>query len=276
MLFFVFFIFFSLLTSPVLANKLFIISPIDNYGKVKKEKVFYIGRAEPAFGVLYDLKPPKKYFLLSPDSNRTKLTLLRIEYEDKALNIKRIGYKTKVIPEKKGDYYLCVESDYFLTRELKVIKSFAKAPFHVEIEKGWDNLCGFELEIKPYTRPYGFSDKGIFWGQVLYRDQPLSNVIVEFERFSPTFLTLDELPKDFYGDINYPYLKRTVKTNKEGFFVVSLEEPGWWVITVKKKAGVKALANNLYPFEIVSHFWIYVFPSQKKDLGYGYYFLKTP
>ncbi len=276
MLFLVLFILFSFLNSPVLANRLFIISPKDNYGKVKREKTFYIGRVEPAFGVLYDLKPPKKYFLLSPNSNKTRLTLLRVEYEDRALNIKRIGYKTEIVPKKKGDYYLCVEGDYLLTQEQIVIKSFAKAPFHVEVEKGWDNLCGFELEIKPYTRPYGFRDRGIFWGQVLYRNQPLSNVIVEFERFSPTFLTLDELPKDSYGDINYPSLKKTVKTNKEGFFVASLDKPGWWVITVKKRTGVKVFASTVYPFELVSNFWIYVFPSQGEKLEYESYLLKKP
>jgi len=260
---FLFLIFLVFFTSSASAYKLFIISPSDNYGKIKKEKVFYIGGSEPAFGVIYDLKPPKKFFLLSPNNKQIKLTLFRTQYDDKALNVKRVGYKTQVIPEEKGDYYLCIESDYYLTRELKLRKSFAKVPFHVEVEKGWDNLCGFDLEIKPYTRPYGFNDRGIFWGQVLYQNKPLRNVIVEFEKFSPVFLSLEDLPKDSYGEINYPYLKKTVKTNKEGFFVVSLEEPGWWVVSVKKDSGTKSLGNFLYPFEIVNYFWIYVFPSKK-------------
>lgn len=276
MVLFFFLIIFILFTSPTYAYKLFIITLPDNYGKVKKEKLFYIGRAEPAFGVIYDLKPPQKFFLLSPNNNQTKITLLRTEYEDKALNIKRIGYQIKLIPEEKGDYYICIESDYYLTRELKLTKSFAKVPFHVEVERNWDNMCGFDLEIKPYTRPYGFNNKGIFWGQVFYKGKPLEETIVEFERFSPVFLSLEELPKDSYGDINYPYLKKTVKTNKEGFFVVSLEEPGWWVITVKKEAGVKALGNNFYPLELVNHFWIYVFPSKEKRAGYNYTFFKKP
>jgi len=72
-------------------------------------------------------------------------------------------------------------------KEAKLIKIFAKAPFHVEIEKGWDNLCGFDLEIKPYTRPYGFKEKGIFWGQVWYKNKPLENGTIEIKRFSPIF-----------------------------------------------------------------------------------------
>ncbi|PMP65659.1 MAG: hypothetical protein C0190_06520 [Thermodesulfobacterium geofontis] len=256
-------IFFNFFISSSFAYKLFIISFPDNYGKVKKEKIFHIGAAEPAFGFIYDLKPPEKFFLLSPDKKQTKITLFRTKYDDKALNIKRIGYKIQLIPETKGDYYICIESDYFLTRDLKLVKSFAKVPFHVEIEKGWENLCGFDLEIKPYTRPYGFTNKGIFWGQVLYNGKPLPNGTVEFERFSPVFLSLEDLPKDSYGEINYPYLRKTVKTNKEGFFVVSLEEPGWWVLTIKRSAGTKTLGNSFYPVEIANHFWIYVFPSSK-------------
>jgi|UniRef100_A0A7V5K233 hypothetical protein len=270
MIFLFILIFLNFFASPSLAYKLFIISFPDNYGKTKKEKVFYVGAAEPAFGTIYDLKPPKKFFLLPPDKKPVKITLFRTKYEDKALNLERIGYKIQLSLEVKGDHYICIESDYYLTRDLKLIKSFAKVPFHVEIEKGWDNFCGFDLEIKPYTRPYGFSDKGIFWGQVLYNYKPLSNVIVEFERFSPVFLNLEDLPKDSYGEINYPYLKKTVKTNKDGFFVVSLEKPGWWVLTVKRGAGTKTFGNTSYPVEIASHFWIYVLSSKEENLKYNF------
>uniref|UniRef100_A0A7V4JPP4 DUF4198 domain-containing protein n=1 Tax=Thermodesulfobacterium geofontis TaxID=1295609 RepID=A0A7V4JPP4_9BACT len=268
-------IFLNFFVSPSLAYKLFIISFPDNYGKTKKEKVFYVGAAEPAFGILYDLKPPKKFFLLPPDKKPVKVTLFRTKYEDKALNLERIGYKIQLSLETKGDHYICIESDYYLTRNLKLIKSFAKVPLHVEIEKGWDNFCGFDLEIKPYTRPYGFNNRGIFWGQVLYSNKPLSNVIVEFERFSPVFLNLEDLPKDSYGEINYPYLKKTVKTNKDGFFVVSFENSGWWVLTVKRGAGIKSFGNTYYPVEIASHFWIYVFPSKEENLKYNF-LEKTP
>jgi cobalt/nickel transport protein len=270
MIFLFILIFLNFFALPSLAYKLFIISFPDNYGKTKKEKVFYVGAAEPAFGTIYDLKPPKKFFLLPPDKKPVKITLFRTKYEDKALNLERIGYKIQLSLEVKGDHYICIESDYYLTRDLKLIKSFAKVPFHVEIEKGWDNFCGFDLEIKPYTRPYGFSDKGIFWGQVLYNYKPLSNVIVEFERFSPVFLNLEDLPKDSYGEINYPYLKKTVKTNKDGFFVVSLEKPGWWVLTIKRGAGTKTFGNTSYPVEIASHFWIYVLSSKEENLKYNF------
>lgn len=255
-----FFIFLLFQTS--FAYKLFVITLSDNYGKLRKEKIFYLGNSEPSFGIIHDLKPPKKFFLLTPNHDKIKLTLLRTEYEDQSLNIKRIGYQTKIIPEHKGDYYLCIEGDFVLDREGKLLKHFSKTPFHVEIEKGWDNLCDFDLEIKPQTRPYGFREHSIFWGQVWYKNKPLETGIVEVEKFSPSFIPYEDLPKDSYGEINYPYLKKTVKISKNGFFVVSFEEPGWWLITIRKKSGAKYYGNTLYPVELVSHLWIYVYPSK--------------
>ncbi len=271
-MFFIFlFIFFILNPYLSFAYEVFSISVPDNYGLTGKEKVFYIGAGEPAFGLIYDLKPPEKVFLLSPNGTFNKLTLLREEFIDKALNTKRIGYKIKIIPKIKGDYYICIESDYTLTKDGILNKFLVKTPFHVGIEKGWDNFCGFDLEIKPYTRPYGFRKNGIFWGQVFYKNKPLENGTVEAERFSPVFLRLEDLPKDSYGEINYPYLKKTVKITKNGFFIMSLEEPGWWVLTVRVKNGKKFYANNIYPVELIHHFWIYVFGYKKEIPIYEYF-----
>jgi len=41
------------------------------------KKVFYIGAAEPAFGIIYDLKPSEKFFLLASNNKQSKLTLIR-------------------------------------------------------------------------------------------------------------------------------------------------------------------------------------------------------
>ena len=264
-------IFLFLIIPSCFAYKLFTISLPDNYGLVEKEKTFYIGAGEPAFGLIYDLKPPAKAFLLFPDGTTRKLPLLKTEFIDKALNTKRLGYTGKVVPKIKGDYYVCVESDYTLLQSNVLGKFLVKTPFHVSIEKSWDSLCGFDLEIKPFTRPYGFREKAVFWGQVWYKNKPLDNGTVEVEKFSPDFLRQEDLPKDSYGKVNYPYLKKITKLTKNGFFIVSLEEPGWWVITVKVKDGKKFYGNNLYPVELIHLFWVYVFPSHQDLPKYEYF-----
>jgi len=252
--------------------KVFLISLPDDYGKPKVTKTFFAGAAAPAFGIIYNLKPPLKAFLVFPNGTTQKLALIKTQFFDQAFNVNRIGFKTPVYPTKKGDYYLCLKSDYVLLSNGTLAQFLVKTPFHVVTENGWENSCGFELEIKPYTRPYGFIAHGVFWGQVWFRGKPLDNGTVEVERFSPNFLTKEDLPKDSYGQINYPYLKSVTRLSKNGFFVVSFEKPGWWVITVKVPAGEKTYANQVYPLLIEHSFWVYVFPAQKKFPKYEYFY----
>lgn len=260
---------------PALAYKVFLISPEENYGKINKEKVFYLGKIEPSFGILFDLKVPIQFFLLTPEKKREKIVLRRKDFKDSRSNTYKIGYEIKISPKEKGDYFICVETQPFLLPENKLRKVYVKTPWHVENEKNWDNLCGFELEIKPFTRPYGLKTGTIFWGQVWYKNQPLKEGFIEIEKLSPYFLTLEELPKNSFGDINYPLLKKTVKLSKNGFFVTNFEEPGWWLLSVKVAQGTKSYGNQVYPLEIMSEIWIYVF-SSKKDTKetLEYFFLK--
>lgn len=82
----------------------------------------------------------------------------------KNFDIERIDYQTEIIPEHKGDYYICIKGGFVLDRKGKLLKHFSKTPFHVEIERKWNNLCEFDLEIKPQIRPYRFRKHNIFFG----------------------------------------------------------------------------------------------------------------
>ncbi len=258
------FFIFLLLPLPLFSALIFISSSSDNYAKYKKEKIIYLGYAEPAFGVLYDLKPPLKSFLIDPSGNKTKLTLLRKLFFDQALNMNRIGYEFPIVPEKRGDYLICIEGNYYLTPEYKVVQDFAKAYLHVELEKGWQHNCGFDLEIIPYTRPYGIEEGGVLWGKVLYQGTPLDNGTVKAELLSPNFIPWQKLPRDAEGEVNYPVLKKEVKLSRNGEFVVGFEKPGWWVIYTSMPRGLKTFGNQKYPFVIRSILWIYVFPQSSK------------
>lgn len=251
--------------------QVFLISLPDNYGALKKEKIFYVGAAEPAFGLILDLKTPKNLYILLPNGTTEKPTFLKTEFFDRSLNTKRVGYKFKFSPSNEGDHLLCLESDYTLLRDKTVGKFLVKTPFHVVKETYQKNLCNFDLEIKPYTRPYGFKKHGVFWGQVWYQNKPLSSGEIEVEYFSPVFLREEDLPKDSYGQINYPYLKNKVRLSKNGFFVVSFEHPGWWVITVKVRSGEKTYGNQKYPLYLIHHLWIYVFSDKKEQNTYEYF-----
>jgi len=255
---------FLLLPLPLFSALIFITSSSDNYGVYKKEKLFYLGYAEPAFGILYDLKIPLQSFLIDPNGNKTKITLFRKLFFDQALNMNRIGYEFSIIPEKRGDYLICIEGNYYLTPEYKVVQDFAKAYFHVEFEKGWQNKCGFDLEIVPYTRPYGIEEGGVLWGRVLYQGRPLDNGTVKAELLSPSFIPWQKLPRDAEGQVNYPLLKKEVRISENGEFVMGFEKPGWWVIYTSIPRGLKTYGNQKYPFFLRSLLWIYVFPEPSK------------
>ncbi|MCS7198842.1 MAG: DUF4198 domain-containing protein [Caldimicrobium sp.] len=251
--------------SPYLAsaNKLILYTDNDSYGSTNQEKIWYIAFGDPALAKFLDLKVPTQFFLLDPTGKKNKIVLMREELFDPWFNQKRIAYKTKLMVREQGDYLLCIEGDEFLVGRGKIIKPLAKAVFHVEQELNWDGLCGFELEIKVFTRPYGLPVGALFWGQVLYQGEPLNQGEVEVERLRLK-LNPQTLLKDSTGAVNLPLYKKTTKLDQRGYFLVNFEEEGWWVITVRLPRGVKTFGNQNYPFELQSHLWLYVYPFESK------------
>jgi len=252
-----------LLGKPLWAQKLILYTDNDSYGKVGHEKSWIIARGEPAFANFFDLKVPLKFFLLDPTGKKQKLTLLRRELFDPWFNTKRISYETRIKPETKGDYLLCVEGDDSLTSEKKVQKGYARAIFHVEREGKWDSPCGFELEIIPYTRPYGLKKGALFRGRALYEGEPLKEALIEVERLRLK-LSPQEILKDSTGEVNVPIYSKKVKTDERGYFYTNFEEGGWWVLALKYPRGVKRYGNQDYPYEMAFYLWLYVFDKPKK------------
>jgi len=261
--FFLSLLFFFLNSTNLFAQKLILYTDNDSYGKIKQEKRFILAYGEPAFASFSNLKPPKAYFLISPKGEKKKFVLFRKELFDPWYNVKRIAYEIRLIPEESGDYLLCLEGDEALTQGGKVQKSFLKAVFHVEREGGWDRSCGFELEIQPYTRPYGLKKGALFRGKVLYQSEPLKEAEVTVERLRLK-LNLKEIERDSTGEINFPIYQKRVKTDERGFFITNFEEAGWWLITVKVQRGFKRYGNQNYPYELTSELSLYVFPESKK------------
>ncbi|MCS7150373.1 MAG: DUF4198 domain-containing protein [Caldimicrobium sp.] len=249
--------------SQTFANKLILYTDNDSYGKVNQNKTWYLALGEPAFANFADIKVPSNFFLLGPAGKKEKLTLLRKELFDPWFNQRRIAYETKLSVSEPGDYILCIEGEDYLIGRGKIVKPFAKAVFHVERELNWDKPCGFDLEIKSFTRPYGLQPGALLWGQALYQGEPLSSGEIEAERLRLK-LNPQALPKDSTGEVNLPIFKKRVKLDDRGYFYVNFEEEGWWVITVSLPRGTKTFGNQNYPLELQSHLWIYVHSSIEK------------
>lgn len=240
------------------AQKLILYTDNDSYGRINQEKTWIIGYGEPGYANFFDIRVPARFFMKTPEGKTEKLTLLRRELFDPWFNQKRIAFETKITPKVKGDFLLCIEGEDTLTGRGILLKDFAKAPFHVETEEPWDAMCDFELEIRPFTRPYGLQRGVLFWGQVLYQGEPVVNGTIEAERLRLK-LNPQALPLDSTREVNYPIFKKQTRLDERGYFFVNFEEEGWWVLSVSLPRGTKAYGIQRYPYELKSHLWLYVY-----------------
>lgn len=259
-------IFLALLLFPLtsFANKIILFTDNDSFGKIDQEKKWYIAFGEPAFANFYDFKVPNQFFMITPKGEKERLVLFRRELFDPWSNQPRIAFETKILPKESGDYLLCIEGEHLLGKRA-IVKSMVKTIFHVQREDNWDKPCGFELEIKPFTRPYGLGIKSLFWGQVLFNGEPFTNGTIVIERLRSK-LNPKALPLDSTQEINYPLLQKTTRLDERGYFFVNFEEEGWWLISVTTERGIKLYGNQNYPYFLSAGLWIHVsdYPKTKK------------
>jgi len=232
------------------------------YGLRGQEISFRVFFGHPFEGILYDLKAPKGY-VVTPSEKRSSISFTRIEVKDYASGKKRFGYRVDYLPTERGDHLLCLEARPYLNQEEgEVWKDFMKTPFHVQVERGWRNRCGFKLEIIPLTRPYGLRVGQVFRGKVLLNGKPAPGVVLEVEKFNGFYVPEEKLPVDAYGRINDPVITQTVVTDENGIFVVGFPEAGWWALNAAVKAGKTSYAQRTFPLVIRSGMWLYVFPAR--------------
>jgi len=262
MLLFLIFFFLFLAINRSYAQKPIVFTTDHPYGKVNAEKVFTLAYGQPAFANFLDFARPERAFLITQNGSKL-IQPLRKEIFDPWFNKPRIAFSLTVRPELKGDYPLCIETKNMIEPGDVVRKHFVKTVLHVGQELGWDRLCGFDVEIKPHTRPYGLLPGVVFWGRVLYQGEPISEGSITVERLRVK--AFEKLPKLETEEINTPILRKTTLLREDGSFFVSFEEDGWWVVTFTIRRGVITYGNSDYPYELSTHLWVYVFP--KKEEG---------
>ncbi len=232
------------------------------YGLRGQEISFRVLFGHPFEGILYDLKVPKGY-VITPSGKKAPVSFTRIKIKDYASGKKRFGYRVDYLPTARGDHLLCLSSQSYLNEEEgEVWQDYMKVPFHVQVERGWRNRCGFELEIIPLTRPYGLKVGEVFRARVLLNGKPAADLELEIEKFNGFYVPEEKLPTDAYGRVNDPLITQTAVTDEKGFFVVGFPEPGWWAINVALPAGKTSYAQRTFPLVIRSGMWLYVFPAK--------------
>lgn len=204
---------------------------------------------------------PPKFFIFTPEKKKENLEPREITLKDPASGKDRRAFTVEYKPPGLGDYYLCLKSPaYFIPSEKEFWQDYVKEPLHVMAERGWYDAVGLPIEIIPITRPYGWPADSVFKGQALAKRRPLTRATVEIEKFNGFFVPRDQLPRDRLGEENSPLITRITKTDRMGYFLCTLDSPGWWIISVSAPGGRKTHEGKRYPLKMRGALWIYVEP----------------
>jgi cobalt/nickel transport protein len=226
-------------------------------GELVKWQYFW---GHPFEMLISDAQTPK-FFMFTPQRKKENLTAKDIALKDQESGQDRKAFEVEYKPPAPGDYFLCLESPpYFIPEEKEFWQDYVKEPLHVEATEGWDQSVGLPVEIIPLTRPYGWPAGSVFKGLALAKNRALTGAAVEIEKFNGFFVPRARLPKDRLGQENSPLITRVTKTDRMGYFICTLDSPGWWLISVSAPGRRKVHERKYYPVEMRGGLWVYVEP----------------
>jgi len=230
----------------------------NGYGRRGKEIIWQYFWGHPYEYIIFDAQKPN-FYVIRPDGKRDEVKLSEVQMRDEETGQLRRAYEVRYTPTAIGDSWLCLEAPlYFLEEEGLFWKDYVKQCIHILAEKGWDTPVGMEAEIVPVTRPYGMEEGFVFKGQALFKGRPLAGANVEIEKFYGLYVKAENLPTDQYGRENVPMITRVTKTDVNGYVVYTLDEPGWWMISVSVEDGEAEHLGKKYPIEKRGGLWVYV------------------
>ncbi|MCL6620955.1 MAG: DUF4198 domain-containing protein [Syntrophobacterales bacterium] len=228
------------------------------YGRSGEAAVWTLFWGHPTEMLVDDALPPKAW-VRGPEGRKGPVVLREIRLQDGERGQNRRAFEAEFTPDGRGDYYLVLESPpVFIPEDKAFCRDWVKGIWHVDVERGWDDTLGLEVEIVPLTRPYGWPAGVAFTGKAVFKNAPLTRAVVEVERLSGFPVPPDRRPRDRFGRENSPLLNRTAKTDLNGYFTVTLDQPGWWVITVSRTDGTLTREGKTYPVHKRGCLWVHV------------------
>jgi cobalt/nickel transport protein len=179
----------------------------------------------PYEGIYFDAPNMTDSQILKPDGTTSSLTPTEITVEGNR------AWELSFTPDIKGDYIVCADFKALVVEEEEVAwEDHVKAIVHYKTSDGWDQTTGQIIEIIPLTRPYGLEEGFVFVGKAIYNGAPLADAPIEIEKYYPVDQVPDPLPEE-------PMITRETKTDGEGIFMFTLDEPGLWVVCVSHTVG---------------------------------------
>lgn len=159
-------------------------------------------------------------------------------------------YRLAFVPRKPGDYTFSWELRMFTEPPSRRVIDYAKVVVHVgDAQIGWAREpVGTPLEIVPLTRPYAIRPGDTFRGQVLEGGRPMLGGIVEGETYTEALP--DPMPE-------LAVYRRAERTDPSGAFAMTLDRPGWWLLSVATDGGPGEQGTLPHPAHRAV-LWVYV------------------
>jgi len=218
------------------------VTPEDYIADLGETKTVYMMWGHPYEHILFDMASAPEVSVMKPDGTVLQLTATEITVdgmnEEGELGTFK-AYKTSFTVDQQGDSVIFVKYE----DEDENLIDYTKAVIHCGEETwfGWDANVGQQTEIVPYMRPYGMEEGFVFAGKALHDGKALAGAHVEVEIYH----TLD-LGKEIVETAEgmFPYdapmvFTRLTKSNADGEFVYTLDEPGIWFVggTMESETG---------------------------------------
>jgi len=218
------------------------VAPEDYIAELGDTKTVYMMWGHPYEHIVFDMSTVPEVSVMKPDGTVEKLTPEEVTVDGMDEN-GELGafkaYKVSFTVDQDGDTVIFVKYEDIDEDMI----DYTKAVIHCgeEMWEGWDAKVGQQTEIIPYMRPYGMEEGFVFSGQAMYDGQPLTGAPVEIEIYH----TLDigkeivELAEEMYPLDPPMVFTRLMKSNNNGEFVYSLDEPGMWFVgaTMEPETG---------------------------------------
>ncbi len=204
---------------------------------------------------LFDAPRPQSLIALSPDGKHIELMdkLAKITLKSGAREV--TAHRLRFTPQQRGDYVLVLQTPpIWMEEDGEFLQDTVKMVLHVQAQKGWDAAAG-GFELVPLTRPYGLRPGMVFQAEMpparsTGKGDPRSRCgLVEIERYNAA--PPKKLPPD-------EEITRTVRLDANGVATTTLNEAGWWCLTVARPNGTRRRDGKSYPLRQRATFWVFV------------------
>ena len=225
------------------ADTVWDVAPEDYIADLGETKTVYIMWGHPYEHISFNMASVPEVSVMKPDGTVEQLTSEEISVigmdEDGNTGVSFIAYKASFTVDQMGDSVVFVKYE----DEDENLIDYTKAVIHCgeEMWEGWDAEVDQQTEILPYMRPYGMEEGFVFAGKAMYNGQPLADAPVEVEIYHTQDLGIEivETAEKMFSYDPPMVFTRLTKSNANGEFVYTLDEPGIWFVgaTMEPESG---------------------------------------